>query len=168
MTDIITILDKNGKSAVYTGEYIHGIYRYLETIGAPTKLTTSVHNSHHFGPSYLIKNDTSYLHPVITALRMIQKILCKCWGSIVHKADACIIRGPKPSLRRNINQFNALSSEEPNETMRECNSQPPADHFKYITSPYNNSPLVSVITGRLNHHSVANDAVEVHPSYFSV
>ena len=29
MTDIITFLDNNGKSAVYTGGDIHGIYRYL-------------------------------------------------------------------------------------------------------------------------------------------
>ena len=78
MTDIIKLLDSNRKAAVYPGVNIHGIYCYLKIIGAPTTLTTSVHNSHHFGPSYLIKNDTSYLHPVITALRMIQKILCKC------------------------------------------------------------------------------------------
>ena len=29
MTDLITFLDNNGKSAVYEGENIHGIYRYL-------------------------------------------------------------------------------------------------------------------------------------------
>ena len=29
MTDIITFLDKNGKSAVYTRGDINGIYRYL-------------------------------------------------------------------------------------------------------------------------------------------
>ena len=51
MTDIITFLDNNVKSAVYTGGYIRGIYRYLEMIGAPTTLTTSGHRYHHFGPS---------------------------------------------------------------------------------------------------------------------
>ena len=32
MTDLITFIDKNGKSAVYDGGDIHGIYRYLEMI----------------------------------------------------------------------------------------------------------------------------------------
>ena len=40
-TELITFLDKNGKSDVYTGGYIHGIYRYQEMIGAPTTLSTS-------------------------------------------------------------------------------------------------------------------------------
>ena len=35
MIDIITLLDNNGKYAVYTGGYIHGICRYLEMVGAP-------------------------------------------------------------------------------------------------------------------------------------
>ena len=39
-TDLITLLDNNGKSAVYTGGDINGIYIYLEMIGAPTTLTT--------------------------------------------------------------------------------------------------------------------------------
>ena len=51
MTDIITSLDKNRKSDVFTGGYIHGIYRYLEIIESPTTLTTSGQRSHHFGPS---------------------------------------------------------------------------------------------------------------------
>ena len=38
MTDLITFLDKNVKSDV---GYIHGIYSYLEIIGAPKTLTTS-------------------------------------------------------------------------------------------------------------------------------
>ena len=50
MTDLITFLDKNGKSDVYEGADIHGIYRYLDMIGAPTILTTSGHHSHHFSP----------------------------------------------------------------------------------------------------------------------
>ena len=32
MTDIITLLDNNGKCAVYTGGYINGIYRYIDII----------------------------------------------------------------------------------------------------------------------------------------
>ena len=40
MTDLITLLENNGKYAVYEGWDIHGIYRYLEMIGAPTTLTT--------------------------------------------------------------------------------------------------------------------------------
>ena len=51
MTDIITFLNNNVISAVYTGGEIHGIYRDLEMIGAPTTLTTSGQRYHHFGPS---------------------------------------------------------------------------------------------------------------------
>ena len=42
MKDLITFLDKNVKSAVYTGGYIHGIYLYLEISVAPKTLTTQV------------------------------------------------------------------------------------------------------------------------------
>ena len=80
-------------------------------IGAPTTLTTSSQCSHHFGTSYSINNDTAYLHPFVAALHMIQKNICEWCGSIGHKADACIIHGPKLlplSLRRNMNQFNVL------------------------------------------------------------
>ena len=42
ITDLITFLENNGRSDVYTGGDIHGIYRYLEMIGDPTTLTTSV------------------------------------------------------------------------------------------------------------------------------
>ena len=111
MTDLITFLDNNGKYAVYTGGDIHGIYSYLESIGSPTTLTTSGQRSHNFGPSYSSNNDAATLQPVIVALRMRQKSICECCGRIGHKADACIIRGPKflpPSLRRKMNQLNAL------------------------------------------------------------
>ena len=64
-------------------------------IGAPTTLTTPSNCSNHFGPSYSINNDTAYLHNFIADLRMIQIIICKCCGRIEHKANACIIRGPK-------------------------------------------------------------------------
>ena len=50
MTDLITFLDKDGKSDVYDGGDIHGIYRYLEMIGYPTILTNSGQRFHHFGP----------------------------------------------------------------------------------------------------------------------
>ena len=59
MIDLIKFLDNNRKSAVYTGGGNHGIYRYLEMIGSPTTLTTSVQRSHHFGtsfPSKMINN----------------------------------------------------------------------------------------------------------------
>ena len=57
MTYLITFLDNNGKSTVYTGGEIHGIYRYLDMIGAPTTLATSGQRSHHFGPSSLSNKD---------------------------------------------------------------------------------------------------------------
>ena len=42
MTDLVTLLDNNGKSAVCTGGKNHGIYHYLDIIVYPTTLTTSV------------------------------------------------------------------------------------------------------------------------------
>ena len=150
MTDLITFVDKNGKSAVYEGGDMHSIYRYLEMIGAPTTLTTSGHRYHHFGSSLSINNDATTLQPVIAALRMRQKIMCECCGRIGHKADSCIIRGPKflpPSLRRKMNPFNALHGDEPKEPPRECNSQPPTAHFKSRSSPSRTNPVVSAIMG---------------------
>ena len=73
MTDIITLLDNNGKYAVYTGGDINGIYRYLDMIGYPTKLTTSIQCSNNFSPLSSINNDASTLQPVIASLRTIQK-----------------------------------------------------------------------------------------------
>ena len=116
LTDLTTFLHNNGKSAVYTGGYIHGIYFYLDMIGAPTTLTNSGHRSHHFGPSYPSNNDASTLQPVIADLRTRQKSICECCGRIGHKDDACIIRGPRflpPSLRRNMNQLNAMHGDKP-------------------------------------------------------
>ena len=118
MTDLVTFIDTKGKYALYDGGDIHGIYRYLEIIGAPTTLTTSGHRSHHLGPSYCSNNDAATLQSVIASLCMRQKSICECCGIIGHKSDSCIIRGPKflpPSLRRNINQFNTLHSDKPKE-----------------------------------------------------
>ena len=97
---------------------------------------------------------------------MIHKIICKCCGRIGHKADSCIIRGTKflsTILIRNMNNFNALHGEESNEPPIEWNSQPIEYHFKSSTSPPKTSPVVSAITGRLNHHEIDNGDVEVHP-----
>ena len=143
MTYLITFLENNGKSDVYTGGDILSIYRYLEMIGAPTTLTTSGHRSHHLGSSSSINNDATTLQPIIAALRVRQKIICECCGRIGHKDDAFIFRGPKfllPSLRRKMNQFNALHGDKPREPPREWNSQPPAAHFKYRSSSSRNQP----------------------------
>ena len=70
MTDLINFIDTIGKYTVYDGGDIHGIYRYLETIGAPTTLTTSSHRSNHYCPSSFSNNDAKTLQPVIAALRM--------------------------------------------------------------------------------------------------
>ena len=70
MTDIITFLDNNGKYAVYTGWYIHGIYLYLDMIGDPTTLTTSGQRSHNFGPSSSSNNNAETLQLVSAALCM--------------------------------------------------------------------------------------------------
>ena len=133
MKNLITFLDNNGKYAVYTGGEINGIYRYLEIIGFPTTLATSGKLSHQFIHSYTINNDTSYIQPVIASLRTRHKSICECCGIIGHKADACIIRGPKflpPSLIIKMNNFNNLHGDEPNESPKYWSSQPPADHFK--------------------------------------
>ena len=90
-------------------------------IGAPTTLTTPGQSSHHFGHSYSRNNDAATLQTVIPALRMRQKSICECCGRIGHKADACIIRGPKfllPILRRKMNQSNALHGDESKEPPR--------------------------------------------------
>ena len=90
---LIIFFEDNGKCSVYTGGDIHGIYRYLETIGAPTTLTTSGQRSHHLSPSSSITNDAATLQPVIAALLTIQKSIYKCCGIIGHQYDACIIYG---------------------------------------------------------------------------
>ena len=76
MTYRINSLDKNGKSTVYTGGDINGIYHYLDMIGAPTTLTTSGQRYHHFGTSSSRNNDAETLQPVISALHTRQKIIC--------------------------------------------------------------------------------------------
>ena len=76
---------------------------------------------------------------------------------IGHKADYCIIRGPKfllSSLIIKINQSNTIHGEEKNDPLREWNIQPPAAHFKFSNSPTKTSPVVSDIMVRLNHHTI--------------
>ena len=102
---------------------------------------------------------------------MRQNRICELYGKIGHKADSCIIHGPKflpTSLGIKINHFNALNSEEQNNPPRYWNSQPPEAHFKYRTSSLKTSPVVSAIMGRLNHNTIDNGDVKVHPSYFPV
>ena len=121
-------------------------------IGSPTTLNTSVQCSHHFSPSFSSNNDAATLQPIIVVLRMRQKSICECYGRIVHKADACIIRGPKfhpPSLRRNMNQFTALHGDEPKEPPRECNIQPTSAHFKSRTFPLEPTLLFQLSRGNL-------------------
>ena len=59
MTYLITLLENNGKYAVYTGGNIHGIYCYLEMIGYPMTLITLGQRSHNFSPSSDINNDSA-------------------------------------------------------------------------------------------------------------
>ena len=171
MTYLITLLDNNGNVSVYTGGDIHGIYHYLEMIGYPKTFTTSGQSSHHFSPSSSINNYTSYIQPFIEALHTRQNIICECCGRIGHKSDACNIRGPKflpPSLRININQFDELHGEEPNEPPREWNIQPTASNFKSRTFTSRNNPVISDIMGRLNHNSIDNGDFKCPYSKFPV
>ena len=127
-------------------------------------LTTPGQRSHHFVPSYCSNNDAATLQPVIAALRMRQKMICECCGRIGHKADACIIRGTKflpPSLRRNMNNSNALHGEKPKEPPREWNSQPPEAHFNSRSSPSRTNPVISAIMRKLNHHTIDNGDIKI-------
>ena len=65
MKNLITFHDNNGKLAIYIGENIHRLYRYIEMIGIPTKLTSSGQRSNYFGDLSYTDNDTVTLHPVI-------------------------------------------------------------------------------------------------------
>ena len=67
-----------------------------------------------------------------------------------------------------MNKFNALNGEEPTDPSREWNIQPIEAEFKSSTSPPKTSPVVSYITGIINHHAIYNGYVEVHPSDFPV
>ena len=166
MEYLIAFLDNNRKPAAYTWEYIHELYRYLEMIGPPTTLTTSGQRSNHFDTSSYTKNDTETIQTVIAALHIRQTIICKIWGNIGHKDNACIIHGPKlipPSLRKYMNQFNGIHGDEPTDPPRKWNIQPPEAHFKYKNSPPKPSPVVSDTMGILNHYSIDNGGVEVHP-----
>ena len=169
MKDLIIFLDNNGKSSIYTGGDINGLYFCLEMIGSPNTLTTSGHHSHHFVPSSSTNIDTSTLQPVISDLHVRNNLICECSGKIVHKADAWIIRGPNflpPILRINVNQFNTLHGDEKNEPTIEWNIQPIEYHFKSRTYPPKISPVVSDIMGRLNHQDIYNGNVENHSSEF--
>ena len=67
-----------------------------------------------------------------------------------------------------MNQFNTLYGDEPNETPKDWNNQPTADHFKSRTSPSKTSPVVSAIMGRINNHAIDNGDVKVPTSEFPV
>ena len=67
-----------------------------------------------------------------------------------------------------MNQFNVLHGDEPTDPPRYYNIQPPAAHLKSRTSLPKTIPLVSAIRGRLNHRSIDNVDVGVHPSEFPV
>ena len=76
MKDLIIFLDNNGKSSIYTGGNINGLYCYLGIIAYPTTLKFSGRRSHHFVLSYYTNNDASTLQPVIVYIRIQQKFIC--------------------------------------------------------------------------------------------
>ena len=67
-----------------------------------------------------------------------------------------------------MNQFNNLHGDEATDTLREWTIKPLAAHLKSRTSPTKTNPVFSAITGILNHNSIDNGDVEVHPSEFPV
>ena len=162
VTDSIIFLDNDVKLDLYTEGNIYGIYCYLEIIGYLTTLTTSGQRSQYFGPSSSTNNYKATTQPVIEAIRVQKNWIYEFCGRIGNKDDTCIISDPKllpPSLKINMNQFNSLHGDEPTDPPRECNSHPPAYHFKYNTSLLKTSPVVSAITGRLNQHAIDNGDV---------
>ena len=73
-----------------------------------------------------------------------------------------------PSLRRNNNQLNTIHGDTPKEPPRERNSQPPAAHLKSRASSSKTNPVISDITGRLNHHAIDNGDIRIPTSEFLV
>ena len=63
-----------------------------------------------------------------------------------------------------MNHFNSLHGEEPKEPPREWNIQPPEAHFKSRSSPSRTNPVISSITGKLNHHAIDNGDVKIPTS----
>ena len=61
---------------------IHGIYCYIEMIGAPNNLTYSGHNYNRFCTLSSTKNYTESIQPVIAYLRVWQKTILKFCGKI--------------------------------------------------------------------------------------
>ena len=138
-------------------------------IGSPTKFTTSIKRSHHFGTSPSTNKDTATTQPVIEAIHILQKIFSACCGEIGHRADAWIFRGPNllpPSIKIKMKQSNTINGDEPTKPPREWNSQTSESHFKSRTSPTKNSCLVSDIMGRCNQHAIYDSNIEVNPSKF--
>ena len=100
---------------------------------------------------------------------MRKKNIYECCGRIGHNNDDCIICRPKlpqPCLIRKINQFDAFHGYKPTDTPIDWNRKPPEAHFKHLNSNPKTSPVVSAITGRLNHNVIDNGDVEVHSSEF--
>ena len=98
-----------------------------------------------------------------------QKIIFEYCGIIVHKNDACIIRGHKflpSSIKRNMNYFNSLRGDEQTDPPREWNIQPTQVQLKPRTSPPKTSPVVLPIMVSLTHHAVYNGVVDVYPSEY--
>ena len=140
-------------------------------IGNRTNLTSLDQIYHPLGTSSSVNTDTSSHQTVIAALSVRQKIICELFGMIGHKSDSCTICGPNfflPSLRINMDQFNALRDDEHTESPRKCYSQLPEIHFKYLALPPNTSPVVLDIMVIINHDSVDNGNVVFFTSYYSL
>ena len=68
-------------------EIILVLYHYMEMIGAPTKFNYSSQLSNHVSNSSFNNNNEASLHPVISALHVMQKIISECCRRIGNKAD---------------------------------------------------------------------------------
>ena len=167
MIDLLKFFDNNGKTAIWIGEIIHGLYSYLDIILSLNNLTSSVHIYHPIGKSFSSNNCTDCLRLVIADLYVRQNIICELCGIIGHEAESWIIHGPKflpPNLSRKINQYNSLHGDEPTEPPIECNIQPPSVNFKYHTSPTKSIPVFLTLTVRINLCVINNFDIEVYTS----
>ena len=86
MMYFIKHLDRNGKEGLYSGSDVCDIYRYLYIIRAPNTLTYS--GQHYQNFNIKLNTYSGSLYPVISPIRIKQKIICKCCGLSGHKYDS--------------------------------------------------------------------------------
>ena len=125
---------------------IHDLYHFLYIIGYTNTLTYSGWYSNSFGTK--TNTDSGYLHPDISDLGGVQRVICACCGKPGHEVEYWIIIGQKlfsPSLLIKKNQYNTVHLDKPHETPNSWTKTPHEIHFK--------SPIFTPRTSTYNIHS---------------